>query len=88
MARYRDGAATKSVLGVLGMAEGFFEEVLEAGNLKEAGQKRVRQPLAVKDELGPRLMEILDGRILTKSYGKSFLQMLPECEVQILEIED
>ncbi|NCZ97481.1 DEAD/DEAH box helicase, partial [bacterium] len=58
LARYRDGQATKSVLGVLGMAEGFFEEVLEAGNLKEAGQKRVRQPLAVKDELGPRLMEI------------------------------
>jgi len=58
LARYRDGAATQSVLGVLGMAEGFFEEVLGAGNLKEAGQKRVRQPLVVKDELGPRLMDI------------------------------
>jgi Rad3-related DNA helicase len=31
---------------------------------------------------------VLDGRILTKSYGKSFLQMLPECEVEILEMEE
>jgi ATP-dependent DNA helicase DinG len=31
---------------------------------------------------------VLDGRILTKSYGRSFLQMLPECEVEILEIEN
>ena len=31
---------------------------------------------------------VLDGRILTKSYGKAFLQMLPECEVQILEAGD
>jgi ATP-dependent DNA helicase DinG len=31
---------------------------------------------------------VLDGRILTKSYGKSFLQMLPECEVEILGAED
>ena len=31
---------------------------------------------------------VLDGRILTKSYGKAFLQMLPECEVQLLEVED
>ena len=30
---------------------------------------------------------VLDRRILTKSYGKPFLQMLPECELQILEIE-
>ena len=30
---------------------------------------------------------VLDGRILTKSYGKVFLQMLPECEVEILEFE-
>ena len=31
---------------------------------------------------------VLDGRILTKSYGKAFLQMLPECEVRILEVEE
>jgi len=30
---------------------------------------------------------VLDGRILTKSYGRVFLQMLPECEVEILEFE-
>ena len=30
---------------------------------------------------------VLDGRILTKSYGKVFLQMLPECEIRVLDFE-
>jgi len=31
---------------------------------------------------------ILDGRVLSRRYGKSFLDMLPECPIEILEIED
>jgi ATP-dependent DNA helicase DinG len=31
---------------------------------------------------------ILDGRVLSRRYGKSFLDMLPECPVEILKIED
>jgi ATP-dependent DNA helicase DinG len=50
--------AMKSTLGVLGILEGAFEEILESAGLGTSGQKRVRQPLGVKSELGLRLMDI------------------------------
>jgi ATP-dependent DNA helicase DinG len=28
---------------------------------------------------------VLDGRILNRSYGKSFLQIIPSCPIQIIE---
>jgi ATP-dependent DNA helicase DinG len=31
---------------------------------------------------------ILDGRVLSRRYGKSFLDMLPQCPTEIMEIED
>ena len=56
--RIGDGNAVKSTLGVLGILEGSFEEILESAGLEASGQKRVRQPLGVKSELGPRLMDV------------------------------
>ena len=58
LTRIGDGNAMKSTLGVLGILEGAFEEILESSGLGASGQKRVRQPLGVKSELGPRLMDI------------------------------
>jgi len=58
LTRIGDGNATKSTLGVLGILEGAFEEILESAGLGASGQKRVRQPLGVKSELGPRLMDV------------------------------
>ena len=58
LTRIGDGNATKSTLGVLGILEGAFEEILESAGLGASGQKRVRQPLGVKSELGARLMDI------------------------------
>jgi ATP-dependent DNA helicase DinG len=58
LTRIGDGNAMKSTLGVLGILEGAFEEILESAGLGASGQKRVRQPLGVKSELGPRLMDI------------------------------
>jgi ATP-dependent DNA helicase DinG len=58
LTRIGDGNAMKSTLGVLGILEGAFEEILEGAGLGASGQKRVRQPLGVKSELGPRLMDI------------------------------
>ena len=58
LTRIGDGNAMKSTLGVLGILEGAFEEILESAGLGASGQKRVRQPLGVKSDLGPRLMDI------------------------------
>jgi len=58
LTRIGDGNAMKSTLGVLGILEGAFEEILESAGLGASGQKRVRQPLGVKSELGPSLMDI------------------------------
>jgi len=58
LTRIGDGNAMKSTLGVLGILEGAFEEILESAGLGASGLKRVRQPLGVKSELGPRLMDI------------------------------
>ena len=58
LTRIGDGNAIKSTLGVLGILEGAFEEILESAGLGASGQKRVRQPLGVKSELGPRLMDV------------------------------
>ena len=58
LTRIGDGNAVKSTLGVLAILEGAFEEILESAGLGTAGQKRVRQPLGVKSELGPRLMDV------------------------------
>jgi len=58
LTRIGDGNAMKSTLGVLGILEGAFEEILESAGLGASGQKRVRQPLGVKSELGPRLMDV------------------------------
>ena len=58
LTRLGDGNAVKSTLGVLGILEASFEEILESAGLGASGQKRVRQPLGVKSELGPRLMDV------------------------------
>ncbi len=58
LTRVGDGNAIKATLGVLSMLEGAFEEILESAGLGASGQKRVRQPLGVKSELGPRLMDV------------------------------
>ena len=58
LTRVGDGNAVKSTLGVLGILEGAFEEILESAGLGASGQKRVRQPLGLKSELGPRLMDV------------------------------
>jgi ATP-dependent DNA helicase DinG len=58
LTRIGDGNAVKSTLGVLGILEGAFEEILESAGLGASGQKRVRQPLGVNSELGPRLMDV------------------------------
>jgi ATP-dependent DNA helicase DinG len=58
LTRIGDGNAVKSTLGVLGILEGAFEEILESAGLGASGQKRVRQPLGLKSELGPRLMDV------------------------------
>jgi len=58
LTRIGDGNAVKSTLGVLGILEGAFEEILENAGLGASGQKRVRQPLGVKSELGARLMDV------------------------------
>jgi len=58
LTRIGDGNAVKSTLGVLGILESAFEEILESAGLGASGQKRVRQPLGVKSELGPRLMDV------------------------------
>jgi ATP-dependent DNA helicase DinG len=58
LARIGDGNAVKATLGVLGILEDSFEEILESAGLKGPGQKRVRQQLGVKSELGPRLMDV------------------------------
>ena len=58
LTRIGDGNAVKSTLGVLGILESSFEEILESAGLKGPGQKRVRQALGVKSELGPRLMDV------------------------------
>lgn len=31
---------------------------------------------------------ILDGRVLSRRYGKSFLEILPDCPIEVLEMED
>ncbi len=58
LTRIGDGNAVKSTLGVLGILEASFEEILESAGLKGPGQKRVRQALGLKSELGPRLMDV------------------------------
>ena len=58
LSRIGDGNAVKATLGVLGILEGEFEAILESAGLGSSGQKRVRQPLEVKSELGPRLMDV------------------------------
>jgi len=58
LTRIGDGNAVTSTLGVLGILEASFEEILESAGLKGPGQKRVRQALGVKSELGPRLMDV------------------------------
>ena len=58
LTRIGDGNAVKSTLGVLGILEASLEEILESAGLKGPGQKRVRQALGVKSELGPRLMDV------------------------------
>ncbi|NBS79750.1 ATP-dependent DNA helicase, partial [bacterium] len=58
LTRIGDGNAVKSTLGVLAILEGAFEEILESAGLGASGQKRVRQPLGVKSELGSRLMDV------------------------------
>jgi ATP-dependent DNA helicase DinG len=58
LTRIGDGNAVKATLGVLGILEGEFEAILESAGLGASGQKRVRQPLGVKSELGPRLMDV------------------------------
>jgi len=58
LTRIGDGNAVKSTLGVLGILEASFEEILESAGLKGPGQKRVRQALGVKSELGPSLMDV------------------------------
>jgi ATP-dependent DNA helicase DinG len=58
LTRIGDGNAVKSTLGVLGILEASFEEILESTGLKGPGQKRVTQALGVKSELGPRLMDV------------------------------
>jgi ATP-dependent DNA helicase DinG len=58
LTRIGDGNAVKATLGVLGILEGDFEAILESAGLGASGQKRVRQPLGVKSELGPRLMDV------------------------------
>jgi ATP-dependent DNA helicase DinG len=58
LTRIGDGNAVKSTLGVLGILDSSFEEILESAGLKGPGQKRVRQALGVKSELGPRLMDV------------------------------
>jgi ATP-dependent DNA helicase DinG len=58
LTRIGDGNAVKSTLGVLGILEASFEEILESAGLKGPGQKRVRQALGVKSELEPRLMDV------------------------------
>jgi ATP-dependent DNA helicase DinG len=58
LTRIGDGNAVKSTLGVLEILDGSFEEILESAGLGASGQKRVRQPLGVKSELGPRLMDV------------------------------
>ena len=58
LTRVGGGKAVKSTLGILGMLEGAFEEILGSAGLEASGQRRVRQPLGVKSELGPRLMDV------------------------------
>ena len=58
LTRIGDGNAVKATLGVLGILEGEFEAILGSAGLGASGQKRVRQPLGVKSELGPRLMDV------------------------------
>ena len=58
LSRIGDGGTTKATLGVLGILEGEFESVLEGAGLGPTGQKRVRKPLEVPSELGPRLMDV------------------------------
>jgi len=58
LTRIGDGNAVKATVGVLGILEGEFEAILESAGLGASGQKRVRQPLGVKSELGPRLMDV------------------------------
>ena len=58
LTRIGDGSAVKATLGVLGILEGEFEAMMESAGLGASGQKRVRQPLVVQSELGPRLMDV------------------------------
>ena len=58
LTRIGDGNSVKATLGVLGILEAEFEAILESAGLNASGQKRVRQPLGVKSELGPRLMDV------------------------------
>ena len=58
LTRIGDGNAVKATLGVLGILEGEFEAILASAGLGASGQRRVRQPLEVKSELGPRLMDV------------------------------
>ena len=58
LSRIGDGNAVKATLGVLGILEAEFEAILGSAGLQASGQKRVRQPLGVKSELGPRLMDV------------------------------
>jgi len=58
LTRIGDGNAVKATLGILGILEGEFEAILGSAGLGASGQKRVRQPLGVKSELGPRLMDV------------------------------
>ena len=58
LSRIGDGSVVKATLGVWGILEAEFEAILESAGLGASGQRRVRQPLEVKNELGPRLMDV------------------------------
>ena len=61
-------------------------EYLPLGFEETPPMKHPQEPLDESREDRGQIA-VLDGRILTKSYGRVFLQMLPECEVEILEFE-
>jgi hypothetical protein len=41
-------------------------------------------PAALSIQNRPRHHRILDNRIVTKHYGRAFMQALPKCPVEIL----
>jgi len=58
LTRIGDGNAVRATLGALGILEAEFERILEAAGLGASGQRRVREPMEIKSELGPRFMDI------------------------------